>query len=123
MVQSQLPCLQQNDARGEARVCRRMHYVLQVHIRLRALSSKNFMVLDAGYDLDALQKRMVGVKLKSVEECCEDTVLKTVRRYLLEDGLRGRNYNRRGQSVPPACSALSSGDMIRFEVPGGCSIW
>lgn len=59
-----------------------------------ALSSKNFMVLDEGYDLDALEKRMAGVDLKPVEECCKGTALKAIRRYLLEEDGEGAVGNR-----------------------------
>lgn len=50
----------------------------------KAITSKNVMVLKGGYDLTALEKRMEGLKLKPVQECCPGLIMKGIRNYLLD---------------------------------------
>jgi ferredoxin len=50
----------------------------------KALSSKSFMVLKRGFDLDTLQKRMQGVTLPPVKKCFRGLLWKSARDYLLD---------------------------------------
>lgn len=48
-----------------------------------AIKCRNFLVLKKGYGLDELEKRMEGVELKPVEQCCKGAAWAGVREYLL----------------------------------------
>lgn len=43
-----------------------------------------YVVIKTGYDLDAVRKRMEGVELQPVDECCKGLVWSGVRKYLEE---------------------------------------
>ncbi len=49
-----------------------------------APSRLKFFVVKKGFDLAALEKRMKGVPLKPVKECCKGVIWVAVRKYLLE---------------------------------------
>ncbi len=48
-----------------------------------AIKSKNFMIVQKGFSIDELERRMEGVELKPVEQCCKGWAWKGVREYLL----------------------------------------
>lgn len=51
---------------------------------IKALGSKNFMVLRGGFDLESLEKRMGSVKLPPVDKCFGGAMWKSARDYLLD---------------------------------------
>ncbi len=48
-----------------------------------AIKSKNFMIIQKGFSIEALEKRMAGVELKPVEQCCKGWAWAGVRKYLM----------------------------------------
>lgn len=60
-------------------MCFRCIYDCPTH----AMHSTNFMVLKGGYNLNAVEKRMQGVPLQPIQECCRGLAWSAVRKYLL----------------------------------------
>lgn len=60
--------------------CFRCVYACPTH----ALLSKNIMVLKKGFSISAVEKRMAGVTLAPVAQCCRGWAFKGIREYLLE---------------------------------------
>lgn len=59
-------------------VCFRCIYGCPAH----ALQSKNALVIQEGYSISDVEKRMQGKELKAIKECCRGVLWKGVRRYL-----------------------------------------
>ena len=65
---------------GRCVMCFRCIYSCPV----QAIHSNSFMVIKAGYDLNALEKRMAGVELLPLEKCCRGILWKGVADYLTD---------------------------------------
>ncbi len=64
----------------ECVVCFRCIYGCPAH----ALASKNALVIQQGYSIHDVEKRMQGKVLKPIRECCRGVLWKGVRKYLAE---------------------------------------
>lgn len=60
-------------------ICMRCIYGCPLH----AIQSKIRVVFKNGFDLDAVEKRMQGIELDPIENCCKGIVFKGVKDYLL----------------------------------------
>lgn len=59
-------------------ICMRCIYGCPLH----AIKSKSSAVFKNGFDLDAIERRMEGVELESIEACCRGIMFKGVKDYL-----------------------------------------
>lgn len=64
--------------RDKCVICFRCIYGCPAH----ALQSKNALVIQTGYSISDVEKRMQGKELKAINECCRGMLWKGVRKYL-----------------------------------------